>query len=505
MHIKTILSIIFAAQLISTGVIKSNAETQTISLKIKTSDFANHISVSFTPLKYNKKFVFSYTIDDAPAAAYGKAFTLINNKWMDDTQFYHYTQKETTGKIPGKTLGFTDGCGNEIRFPLGVAIWPTQGTIYGDFMGNNISEYNPYLTWSDLNPILDFGGTIYFHNMNERLYNPNSVSEIVSGLEKDQEKTIEKTGRGMKILMRPDGNDKYVEAGRQFNDIVMCGVAGWDKTVMYPYQKQELRKMEIKRDLFEDVTPENRILRLENIRHSDNPQWEHIYGHTPKESVLDFLTQINDLFGKEGDDSIWFTTAEELYDYLYIRQNAIISTSYTEQTLQINITWTKQPYEYFPGFSLLISGIPENKNISVESGETVYGLSYSFHTDGLLINVNADSTLLEKAEKYLQTYSETKEEDNKNDALYFIKQLKPELQKSFLDRLNDVSGIKRSMYNDFPFKISGNSIIIENSAYPVYVYRTDGSLIDIFPANQTIQKKLPKGIYIINHKKIIIL
>ena len=96
--------------------------------------------------------------------------------------FYHANQLDA-GDIPDsivdttleKTLGYTDGCGNERRFTHGVAVWPycqnggrvmmdTESPV--DPTANNTYRFmSPYLQWIDVKMMLKYGCSIYYHNM----------------------------------------------------------------------------------------------------------------------------------------------------------------------------------------------------------------------------------------------------------------------------------------------------------------------------------------------------
>lgn len=91
---------------------------------------ADSVNLSFAPLKYDKHFAFTYTADDSVEGAYARIWRRINQKWIDDSEFFHLGNTPTTGYTPEYPLVYTDGCGNDRRFGFSVALWPTLGNEY---------------------------------------------------------------------------------------------------------------------------------------------------------------------------------------------------------------------------------------------------------------------------------------------------------------------------------------------------------------------------------------
>lgn len=180
------------------------------------------VNLSVAPLKYNKHFAFTLTVDDSSVNAWSKFFRLIHRKWLDDIEFFHQDITPSTGYVPEHSLSMTDGCGNERRFGFGVAIWPTLGDDWhpdGRIVESSTSKTNPYITWNELRTMLDFGNAVHYHNVNEMVYDKTKPLDILNGLELDYQKVVEKLGRKMKVLALPDGNKAYIEAAQSFPKI----------------------------------------------------------------------------------------------------------------------------------------------------------------------------------------------------------------------------------------------------------------------------------------------
>ena len=66
---------------------------------------ANAVTAQFPVLKYNKKFIFTYTADDGPVGAYGKVWSAVNKKWVDDEKYYHIGQAKKLRVCTREDLG----------------------------------------------------------------------------------------------------------------------------------------------------------------------------------------------------------------------------------------------------------------------------------------------------------------------------------------------------------------------------------------------------------------
>ena len=300
---------------------------------------ANAVTVEFPVLKYNKRFIFTYTADDGPVGAYGKVWSAVNKKWVDDEKYYHIGQARGSGYVPEKTLGYTDGCGVEHRLPVGVAIWPNCGsnTIkYMDDDPKSPAQY-PYIIWRELPPILDFGGEIYFHNIDQDKWGKDDPLRIVEGLKEDQAKTIAKLGRRMKVMMRPDGNNNYITAATMYDDMEMSFAENTPAVYLYPSDDPDLYKSVGQRKMYtDDNTAEMEWIR--GIHDLDNPVWAHLFTHTPMQPIVDLLTSINDAYGKDGDDSCWMASVDEVYEWWFVRKNSTMRKEVNGQTVKFIIS-----------------------------------------------------------------------------------------------------------------------------------------------------------------------
>lgn len=411
----------------------------------------NDIQIYFPSLKYNKSFAYSYTFDDCTAMAYGKAYCTINKKWVDNCRYFHVNQKKTAGFTPSKTLGYTDGCGNEHRFAFGISIWPDMHTAYiDDFMNpsNKIVDGNyPHLVWNDIIAPIDFGCDIYFHDVNTN--GDNSVDGILKGLKSSQKITEEKLGRKMKVLSRPNGNNDYITACRQYDDIVFMATEGVTDIGIPPLiniafdNDIDLNKaIQYRRNAERTPSVGELMSLIDEKALSKTYTWIHDFSHGPEnfQFILDLFTTINDKYGKDGKDCIWFASLDEIYEYNYIRNNYIIEKSVSNNVLTLKFSCPSSNFpnelQFHRDFSVIIKGVTSLSTTDISFGKNVYGLSMAKqNNDSWMINIDCNKSLLDKAERYTSVFEKEQSTSTKEDALYFVNRLNDNLRKSYNKRI----------------------------------------------------------------------
>lgn len=433
--------------------------SEKIELDITLSDpvAVDSIGIEFPTLKYDKKMLVSLTTDDANASSFCRVWAGVNGRPISN-KFYHANHLDA-GDIPEsiidttleKTLGYTDGCGNERRFTHGVAVWPycsANGSIMMDTTNpvdpsatNTYRFMTPYLQWPDVKMMLKYGCSIYYHNIGtEKFGNDKDVNNVIAGLKADCERAVERVGRGIKVLARPDGNNVFVTAAIQSPHILMSVAENSPAVDILPFSATKLFKAVGSRffpsgsgSTTEQDVVKNKFVE-EYAKAKEQRKWFHFCCHTATLDWVNLLVWFNDNYGKDGSDDIWFTTIDEYYEYDNIRKNAIVRKSLNGSTLHLSIYLPKGQYFYYPDFTLLLDGITQVGG--VVANDKITGLSYVVKDGKLMLNVNADAKLLELAEEFTSKYESTRQKVWKNDALYIVAQLKEALRQSYLDRLN---------------------------------------------------------------------
>lgn len=418
----------------------------------------DEVNLTVAPLKFDKHFAFTFTVDDAFENGWSKIFRLIHGKWIDDEEFFHMGCTPTTGYYPESTLCMTDGCGNERRFGFGEAIWPTLRNFFGgtahDPRMQESSTSSIYITWEELRIMLDFGCSVYFHNVDETKYDKTDPAQIFQGLSDDYHRTVEKLGRRMKILALPDGNKAYLEAATSFPQIEFTRNSTQSGKLIFLNECGSLRGLETYGgESTQSVEAKLRELSKQAV--SDNPYWVGMTVHRASQEHMDMLTQVYKLYGKAGADNIWVASWDEVYEYQELRYGSTIEKSVEGQTVTFEVTVPQRSNFYFHELSFLISGT-QGATITPVC-ENIYGLSSADRNGKMLVNINFDPKLPERAEKYTSKYEASGLETDKDDAGYIVSLLRPDLAAPFLARLD---------YTEPPVVLSG--ITINEGANMVY-------------------------------------
>lgn len=434
--------------------------SEKIGLDIVIPDAVNpdSIKIEFPALKYNKKMLVSFTTDDANASSFCRIWAGVNGRPVSN-KFYHANHL-AAGDIPDsivdatldKTLGYTDGCGNERRFTHGVAIWPycqANGNIMMDTTNpvapeatNTYRFMTPYLQWGDVDMMLKYGCSIYYHNIGTEIFGSDKeVNNVIAGLKADCERAIARVGRGIKVLARPDGNNVFITAAARSPHILMSVAENSPAEDIFPLESPLLFKSVGSR-FFPSASgsaTEQDVVKTkfaeEYANAEEQRKWFHFCCHTATLNWVNLLVWFNDNYGKDGSDDIWFTTIDEYYEYDYIRKNAIVRQSVNGNALHLDIYLPKGQYFYYPDFTLLLAGITQVGNI-IANDEKITGLSYAVNDGRLMLNISANQNLLQLAEEFTSNYESTRQSVWKNDALYIVGQLKESLRQPYLDRLN---------------------------------------------------------------------
>lgn len=407
------------------------------------------VNLTFPKLKYDKRMLVSYTMDDCPANAYDKIFTLVNKKYVTQGNYFvHVGQDPAPGSVvPNDFMEITDGCGVNKRFTCGVAIWPRNGEYddgtEGRFMGDGIkipgNYQQPYLKWTDVPFLLDFGWSIYAHDTVGDL---TTIEGIIEGLEKDRIREKEMVNRCCKIMQRPNGDEKYVFAAQQSPYFVLVNsetdTANAKTIKVNPFSDTELCKQNVFRR-FIGNDAQDIIDEIDNNYALENPLWYHFAGHRPGVVTTAILQHIADVYGKNGSDDVWVTSVDEFYEYWFMSKYTTIVKQVEGQKIKYTLFIPTASDFYYRDISLNVSGISSLEGVTVNSSDNCKGGSFGIKDNQLLVNLDFNPNLIDKVEKYVSKFEITEDLFDREDALYFVHLLKSNLQSPFLERINAIS------------------------------------------------------------------
>lgn len=347
------------------------------------------VSVSLSPLRYNKDFAFSFTLDDGKVDGYSYAFKLLNGG----------TIAEIGESFPG--LFYSDGCGNQIPFKASLA-WNSVNSLFADIH----IDTPDYITWIQLQEMISAGWNVLNHSYSHAAYGDTDYNFQIT---ENQKAVFAKTAYEMSHFVIPSGDLSYVnpafENGMQTvysNKIEFLGYNnGID--VDTPFLTEQLKIY--RRYLYDDLfTTSNIMAKIDEVASKSingNHIWYLDFAHRvipiPTGGSLIwntfkyYMQQIADLYGRNGSDRIWFAPQMEVLDYLKLRENTYVNysksgnrvdiylninqsiTNLSNYFLSLNVAANAELISVSPQFSANINFAntsPTQKLINVEWSQT---------------------------------------------------------------------------------------------------------------------------------------
>lgn len=357
--------------------------TVTFAENVTPGDFTIHKA----DLKYDKSFAYSIQVDDGLNYIMGVAFPLLEGGSLDGED------------VPGLT--YTDGCDNEVNFKMATAhySWNTynQNDMHDPANNYNSSE-DGTITWSDIIELYQGGWGIYNHGFldngmeggleyavmrNHSYTKRNTYNEIAGGI-------------NMNLFVIPASalelGDVALENG--YNQILSNNYPG---EPFFDVNNDDYYNTKIPRAFglgFILSTVESLAQNAQSGIKGMGTTGMH------ELSMPDFrnaMEEIEQSYGKSGSDEIWFTTSEEVIQYLYVRDNLVVQETINGNTVTLTLQNDLPTDLRFYALSLLIDSEIEITNVEIQNG---FNPSYNTSQgDSTLINLNWDEGLYKTPEE----------------------------------------------------------------------------------------------------------
>ena len=378
--------------------------------------------VTKAPLKYNKDFAFSYSFDDGLIRGYDTAFKYMNGGYSD------YLGQYFSG------LYFTDGAGNNVPFRAGYAFYARNGS-YSDIHINTPS----YIKWTQLQDAVDNGWNVFNHGYtsaslsindpNNSYYVGDPGGHAVGALDYAYELSQEnievashinlKNNAGavtgslnMSHVVLPNGDDNYIQPAfdggakgvyaqspvfpftdgattinaPDFTNVTNSIPTTGGRHVMPRWFDYETRYLAGGSD------PGGLLNHIDDLAAQSTGStklWTQQFTHQITTSTYlpdanggmtwsswkSLMDHIENTYGRFGNDKAWVAGAEEVYNYLMVKQNSTVSSNLVGNQLTVDIDVTNVPANLNNyALSLIISS-----DASISSID--YGSSFTYHTD----------------------------------------------------------------------------------------------------------------------------
>lgn len=412
----------------------------------------DNLRAEIPPLKYNKKWLFMMTQDDCMQSAFSYTWAAIHGKPLSNIHYYDLAHLQEKDLPPdayflNKTLAFTDGTKREdgtkqeVRFSFTTTVsaeedfmngktWVQNGYTRDDFRFRRKSG----LVWGNLQEMMNYGVGIAFHDLLLDNNEIKTVPTLVKHYEIAQNIISGKlNNRKCKMLAEPNGEKIYIEAAEEY-ELVKTMTAQNGATTLKPFNVSDTEL--IQRSFYLEQ-PDNVKAKIAEELNKSVEDREAIYlgVHNTDSGWVKFLVWLNDNYGRDGDDSMWFANQEEYYEYNYYRLNCspVITQNETdENVLELTMVMNGEVNFYYPSLTINIPGIKETDIERIESNDDVKGLSFGNYTaadnenkTGLMINIDCRKRLTEHAENFVKRHEANPSDVSaKADAVYYVNMLK---------------------------------------------------------------------------------
>lgn len=424
-----------------------------ITIKVNKDIAASNLTALVPPLKYNKTWLMMLTQDDCEQDSYCRTWAKINGKPVSSSVeikgehqlYYDYLQLVNADLPPTiisaqHSLGATDAAGNEVRFAITATVEPEQIWMNAptNINKNETQDYYRFymkkgLVWYNLMDMMNYGTGLAFHNVNAS--NEKDESDVLKHFYIAQDSIVKRlSGRRCKMLAEPDGNKTYTSAALKFPDIQTIAAQA-EAVILYPFQVDtDLKDVLLNRELLDNPDDFESEIQTQLALPKEEREAICIGLHSADNTWVDFLQWVNDHYGQKGDDSVWFPSQEEYYEYNYYRIHGIQKIEQVDsRTIRVTATLPSGDYFYYPSTTINLSGIKSSDIVSISSNDAISGFSYADYDNGIMMNIDCRKHLVELATHYVEKYEKDKTNtSNKADAIYFVKLLKPSSTKENL-------------------------------------------------------------------------
>lgn len=312
---------------------RSTDTTLYIHLKLKTYSTC---LVTAAPLKYNKHLAFSFTLDDGYRSAYTCAYPLLSGGKVSPSipDEYHSDSGGDGKNSPG--LFYTDGCGNRVPFRLAVAL--NAGIVYPS------PDNRARLSWPEVKQLYQAGWDILNHGYHHlSKHGTNYNNEVLENIKVVKENL----GFTMTQFVVPGGEHDQGYEHEYEKDAFAAGtysVASYvgDGPAISVGKPVNLHGMIYARDLLSsykdsaDLRAVNRqLIKMDSLMQQKQPVWYNAFTHNvgngnlwsisliyPEFKYL--MTSLYENYGEKGSDKIWMAPWQEVYEYIWLRDNAKI-------------------------------------------------------------------------------------------------------------------------------------------------------------------------------------
>ena len=341
------------------------------------------IAVGKAPLRYDKDFAYTLSLDDGLIDANSVAFKLLNGGYSPAT-FTTY---------PG--LFYTDGCGKKIPFRANL-MWYSVSSSFSEIHINTPS----YITWPQLNQMIDSGWAVVNHSYSHATGTGiNYLYQITA----NDSAVYSHTGRHLNHFDAPSGDAGYIPAAWQSG--IAClytsSTTGGSSYGLKVDQPLNYNEFTVHRDFKSDdlVNASTITLGLDNcalLSQYGSHYWYNDFTHHVSPVTYggslqfplfkSYMEYAASTYGQAGSDRMWMASGVEVFEYLKLRDACPVTWSLFENQLSILINRDNVPADLLKyAMSLTIDADASITSASLNDNMAV--MSYRGNTPRKLINL----------------------------------------------------------------------------------------------------------------------
>lgn len=373
-----------------------SSKTKSISFKIKLKS-AVKVVIEPASLKFNKHLAYSFTVDDGYRSAYLTAFPLFNGGKISPSMINEWKNDQGGDGTTSKGLFYSDGFGNKIPFKLGLAI---NGGAIGDLPANR-----GHLSWSEVKELYNAGWDILNHGFHHATkHGTNFLTEVTENTTSIQQ-NLDFT---MSHFVVPGGESdpgyhlEYEKDALANGSRSVASYAG-SGPIIKVNGKINLDKMiyartfvQSSKDTIGFKTMDRFLATFDSVAKLPEPIWYNEFTHGVGNSNLwnlsmrfpDFkyyMTAIANKYGTNGNDSIWMAPWQEVYEYIWLRDQIKIDYKQTGKEVTVTIQLPEIPETFrYKAISLVVDA---SSKFETESNSKDFAVSSDGKTKHKLINL----------------------------------------------------------------------------------------------------------------------
>lgn len=291
---------------------------------------------------------------------------------------------------------YTDGCGNNKNYSLGLAV-NAKNNFNNAEWGDNYPGKVTYAQRAALIPLgLDIMNHSYYH---EPTGNFNNGNNVVKNFVDNDLFILDKDKYKMNMLVVPTNYTGYQLAAKDFGYLAGASEGMFDGLTPYPSQFNALGSIAnmpkanytaIKRTFSDNWT-------------NSGPQWAAINSFFANSALdyfeigshgigdgVNFNSWIDSII-TQANDTILFQSLREFMEYKHLRENVTKSELLSSTTLKITLDYSTVPNQNISWFDLSLLITSDKSVVAVTTNDNSFAISYNTSTK--LINVSKRKTV----------------------------------------------------------------------------------------------------------------